>query len=146
MELVSRSHFETRIVGGGVQLGPLGTAATNRPVLPAPGDYDDREIGGMMIAKRNRSTRRKHTPVPLCPSQNPHACPDANPGRLGGKTATNSLSYGTALHTIYSAFHGKWDRWTYRNMQHKYIEMLPQGFRIVLGLSVKNRCVLICIQ
>jgi hypothetical protein len=30
---------------GGVQLGPLGTAATNRPILPAPGDYDDIEIG-----------------------------------------------------------------------------------------------------
>jgi hypothetical protein len=23
--------------GGGVQLGPLGTAATNRPIVPAPG-------------------------------------------------------------------------------------------------------------
>jgi hypothetical protein len=29
------------IVGGGVQLGPLGTAATNRPIVSAPGDYDD---------------------------------------------------------------------------------------------------------
>jgi hypothetical protein len=28
-------------VGGEVQLGPLGTAATNRPIVPAPGDYDD---------------------------------------------------------------------------------------------------------
>jgi hypothetical protein len=27
-------------VGGGVQLGPLGLAATNRPTVPAPGDYD----------------------------------------------------------------------------------------------------------
>jgi hypothetical protein len=27
-------------VGGGVQLGPLGTAATIRPIVPAPGDYD----------------------------------------------------------------------------------------------------------
>jgi hypothetical protein len=34
------------IVGGGVQLGPLGTAATNRPIVPAPGDYDDGKIGG----------------------------------------------------------------------------------------------------
>jgi hypothetical protein len=25
------------IVGGGVQLGPLGTSATNRPIVPAPG-------------------------------------------------------------------------------------------------------------
>jgi hypothetical protein len=53
-------------VGGEVQLGPLGTAATNRPVVPAAGDYDDGEIGGM-IDRGNRSTRRKPTPVPLCP-------------------------------------------------------------------------------
>jgi hypothetical protein len=59
-------------VGCGVQLGPLGTAATNRPILPAPGDYDDGEIGGM-IGKGNRSTRRKPAPVPLCPPQTPHA-------------------------------------------------------------------------
>jgi hypothetical protein len=49
-------------VGGGVQLGPLGTAATNRPIVPAPGDYDDGEIGGMMIGKENRSTRRTSPP------------------------------------------------------------------------------------
>jgi hypothetical protein len=29
----------------GVQSGPLGTAATNRPIVPAPGDCDDGEIG-----------------------------------------------------------------------------------------------------
>jgi hypothetical protein len=60
-------------VGCGVQLGPLGTAATNRPIVPAPGDYDDGEICGKMIGRGNRSTRRKPTPVPLCPPQTPHA-------------------------------------------------------------------------
>jgi hypothetical protein len=40
--------FLIGIVGGGVQLGPLGTAATNRPIVPTPGDYDDGEIGGMI--------------------------------------------------------------------------------------------------
>jgi hypothetical protein len=59
-------------VGDGVQLGPLGTAAANRPVVLAPGDYDDREISGMMIGRGNRSTRRKPAPVPLCPHQTPH--------------------------------------------------------------------------
>jgi hypothetical protein len=59
------------IVGVGVQLDPLGTAATNRPIVPAPGDYDG-ETGGM-IGRGNRSTRRKPTPVPLCPPQTPHA-------------------------------------------------------------------------
>jgi hypothetical protein len=53
--------------GGGVQLGPLGTAATNRPIVPVPDDYDDGEIGGIMIGRGNRSTRRKPAPMPLCP-------------------------------------------------------------------------------
>jgi hypothetical protein len=75
-------------------LGPLGTAATNRPIVPVPCDYDDGETGGM-IGRGNRSTRRKPAQVPLCPPQTLHACPDANPGRRGGKPATNGLSYGT---------------------------------------------------
>jgi hypothetical protein len=33
--------FLIGIMGGGVQFGSLGTAATNRPIVPAPGDYDD---------------------------------------------------------------------------------------------------------
>jgi hypothetical protein len=77
-------------------LGPLGTAATNRPTVAAPGDYDDGETSGMMIGKGNRCTWRKPAPVLLCPPQTTHACPDANPGLGGGKPATNSLSYGTA--------------------------------------------------
>jgi hypothetical protein len=64
--------FLIGIVGCGVQLGPLGTAATNRPVVPAPGYYDDGEIGGM-IDRGNCSTRRKPAPMPLCPPQIPHA-------------------------------------------------------------------------
>jgi hypothetical protein len=70
-------HFEWNvglhfgIVGGGVQLHPLGTAATRRPVVPAPGDYDG-EIGGM-IGRGNWSAQRKPAPVPLCPPQTPHA-------------------------------------------------------------------------
>jgi hypothetical protein len=57
---------------GGVKLGPLGTAATNRPIVPAPGDYDDGEIGGM-IGRKNLSTRKKPVPVLLCPPQTPYA-------------------------------------------------------------------------
>jgi hypothetical protein len=55
-------------------LGPLGTAATNRHILPAPGDYDDGEIGGM-IGNGNGSIRRKPAPVPLFPPQTAHALP-----------------------------------------------------------------------
>jgi hypothetical protein len=60
-------------VGGGVQLGPLGTAATtNRSIVPPLGDYDDGEIDEM-IGRGNRSTRRKPVPVPLCSPQTPHS-------------------------------------------------------------------------
>jgi hypothetical protein len=36
-------------VGDGVQLGPLGTSATNWPIVPAPGDYEDEELDAMMM-------------------------------------------------------------------------------------------------
>jgi hypothetical protein len=71
-------------VGDGGQLGPLGTAATNRPIVPAPGDYDDGEIGGMS-GRGNRSTWRKSVPVPLCRPQTPHAA----------RTRTRAAAVGT---------------------------------------------------
>jgi hypothetical protein len=40
--------FLIGLLGSGIYLDPLGYAATNRPIVPAPGDYDDREIGGMI--------------------------------------------------------------------------------------------------
>jgi hypothetical protein len=43
-----------------------------RPTVPASGDYDGGEIGGM-IGRGNRSTRRKPVPVPLCPPHTPDA-------------------------------------------------------------------------
>jgi hypothetical protein len=52
-------------------MGPLGTTATNKPVVPAPGDYDDEEIGGMMIGRGNRSTRRKLGPNAALSTTNP---------------------------------------------------------------------------
>jgi hypothetical protein len=52
--------------------------------VPAPGDYDDREIGGM-IGRGNRSTRRKPAPVPLCPPQTPH----------GARTRTRATAVGS---------------------------------------------------
>jgi hypothetical protein len=77
-------------------LGPLGTAATNRPIVPAPGDYDDRETGGMMIG-RGKEILREILPQFRFVHHKPHMfCPDANPGPRGGKPATNRLRYGTA--------------------------------------------------
>jgi hypothetical protein len=40
-------------VGGEIQLGSLGTAATDGPILPASGDYDDGEFGAIKIGRGN---------------------------------------------------------------------------------------------
>jgi hypothetical protein len=52
-------------------LGPLGMSATEWPIVPAPGDYDDGEFGGMKIGRGNQSTQRKPATAPLCPPQIP---------------------------------------------------------------------------
>jgi hypothetical protein len=59
-------------------VGSLGTVATNTPIVPVPGDYDDGEIGGM-IGRGNRSTRRKTAPMPLV-HHKPHLLPGREPG------------------------------------------------------------------
>jgi hypothetical protein len=61
-------------------VGPLGTSATIWPIVHPPGDYDDGELGGMMIGKGNRSSRRKPTLVPLFPPQIPHDLIGREPG------------------------------------------------------------------
>jgi hypothetical protein len=58
-------------VGGGIQLGPLSTSASELSIVLAPGDYDDGEFGEMKIGRVNRSTRRKPAPAPICPPQIP---------------------------------------------------------------------------
>jgi hypothetical protein len=69
------------IVGGwGVELGPLGTSTTEWPIVPAQGECDDGEFGGMKIGRGNRSTRRKPAPAPLCPPQIPLARRGLEPG------------------------------------------------------------------
>jgi hypothetical protein len=67
------------IVRSGVQLGPLGTAATNRPIVPAPGDYDDGEIGGMMVG-RETEVRGENLPQCRFVHHKPHMLPGREPG------------------------------------------------------------------
>jgi hypothetical protein len=63
--------FFIGIVGrGGVEMGPLGTAVTNRPTVSAPGNYDDGETGGM-IGRGNRSTQKKTCPSAALSTTNP---------------------------------------------------------------------------
>jgi hypothetical protein len=61
-------------------MSPLGTSASEWPIVPAPGDCDDGEFGGMKICRGNRSARRKPAPAPLCPLQIPLARPGLEPG------------------------------------------------------------------
>jgi hypothetical protein len=72
-------YFLIGIVRGGVQLGPLGTAATKRPIVPAPGDYVDGEFG-VMIFRGNRRTRKKK----LLQCRFVHHKPHMLPGRQLG--------------------------------------------------------------
>jgi hypothetical protein len=88
-----------------VRLSPLGTsAAVGLLYQPRMIDDDYGAVGGIIIGRGNRSTRRKPAPVPLCPPQIPHDL-GSNPGRRGGKPATNRLSYGTAFKSPNFRFH-----------------------------------------
>jgi hypothetical protein len=69
---VGKQCFFFNFLGwGGVRLSPLGTSATNWPIVSAPDD-ECGAVGGMRIDRRNRSVRRRPAPVPLCPPQIPH--------------------------------------------------------------------------
>jgi hypothetical protein len=58
-------------------LGPLGTAATNRPIVLDPGDYSDGEIDGMI-----GETEVLGENLPQCNfvHQKPHMLPGREPG------------------------------------------------------------------
>jgi hypothetical protein len=86
---------------GEVRLSPLGTSATNWPIIPAP---DDRWVWSMWWIENWQG--KPNYSEKTCPSAtwyttNP-TWPDirSNPGRCCGKQATNSLSYGTALRGV----------------------------------------------
>jgi hypothetical protein len=63
------------MVGGGVHTDSTRHVGYYWPIVPAPGDCDDGEFGGMKIGRGNQSTRRKPAPAPLCPPQIPLARP-----------------------------------------------------------------------
>jgi hypothetical protein len=81
-------------------LGPLGTTATNRTTVPAPGDWWNDDWQG------KQKYSEKTCPNAVLSITNPYTlCPEANPGRRGWKPKTNRLSYGTAIFEDYR----QWD-------------------------------------
>jgi hypothetical protein len=113
---------------GGVQLGPLGTAAINRPIVPTPCVYDDGEICGMMVGRGNRSTLRKSAPVPLWLPQTSHALPGREPGPRSG----NSCIPPPPLSSLYQTWYVYHATWAHLNgVHHKSLAI--------------NLCVCICI-
>jgi hypothetical protein len=86
----SALFFLIGIVEGGVQLGPFGTAATNKPTVPADG-----EIGGMMIGRGNWSTRER-----TCPSA---ALSTTNP-TCSAQTRTQAAAVGSQQLTAWATF------------------------------------------
>jgi hypothetical protein len=82
----------------GVRLSPLGTAATVWPIVPAP---DDRWWVRSNRWNANWQGKQKYSEKTcssaILSTTNPTwSDPASNPGRRGGKPATNRLSYGTA--------------------------------------------------
>jgi hypothetical protein len=52
-------------------MGPLGTSATEWPIVPAPGDYDDGEFGGMKIGRGKPKYSEKTCTSATLPTTNP---------------------------------------------------------------------------
>jgi hypothetical protein len=75
------SFFSIWIVGGGVHTGSTRHCGHYWPTVPAPGDSEDGEVGGMNgFGRGNRSTRRKPAMTPLYSPQIPLARPGCEPG------------------------------------------------------------------
>jgi hypothetical protein len=89
---------------GWVRLSPLGTSATNWRIVAAPDDrrwmwsnrWNENWQGKPKYSKKTCSSATLFTTNPTWPDLG------WNPGRRGGKPATNRLSYGTAFTFSYS--------------------------------------------
>jgi hypothetical protein len=92
-----------------VRLSPLGTSANILPIVPAP---DDRWWAWNSRWNENWQRKPKYSEK-TCPSATFSTTkltwPDlgSNPGRRGGTSATNRLSYDTAMQCLKSGFKTK---------------------------------------
>jgi hypothetical protein len=67
----------------GVQLGPLGTAPTNRPTVPTLADYDDGEFCWITIDKETEVLGENLPQCHFVHHKSHMFCQGANPGRRG---------------------------------------------------------------
>jgi hypothetical protein len=97
--------FLFRHGGGGAEsiLGPLSTSATECPVVPALGDCDDGQIGGKRLAGKPKYSEKTCYSATFFTINPTWPNPGSNPGRRGGKPATNRLRYGAAWAMLFSA-------------------------------------------
>jgi hypothetical protein len=88
---------------GRVRLSPLGTSATNRPIVPAPDDRwwwmwsslcNGNKQGKPKYSEKIYRSATLSTTIPTWPDLG------SNKGRRGGKPATNRLRYGTAFSSL----------------------------------------------
>jgi hypothetical protein len=87
------------IFGGGVHTVSTRHCGHYWPVVPAPCDCEDGEVGGMNgYGRGNRSTRRKPAPTPLCPPQ----VPFASPGRERAPAVGSQRLTASAMARTYS--------------------------------------------
>jgi hypothetical protein len=89
------SHIlKIRLVGGGVQPGPLGTEATDWPIVACRSWiwwwWNEDWQGKPKNSEKTRPSATLYITNPIWPN------PGSNPDRRGGKPATNRLSYGAA--------------------------------------------------
>jgi hypothetical protein len=82
-------------------LGPLGTSATEWPIVPAPGDYDDGEFGGMKIGRETEVLGENLPQGHIVHHKSYFPDPGSNPARRDGKPVINRLNYGAARICIF---------------------------------------------
>jgi hypothetical protein len=98
-EVQCEFHTVSLVTWGKVRLSPLGTLATNWPIVPAPDDrwwwmwssrWNENWQGKPKYSEKTCPSSTLFTTNPTWPDRG------SNPGRRSGKPATNRLSCGTA--------------------------------------------------
>jgi hypothetical protein len=125
-----------------VRLSPLGTSDINWPIVPAPDDrwwmwssrWNENWQGKPKYSKKTFPSATLSTTNPIWPDLG------SNPGRYGGKPATNRLNYGTASNQNLTptlkmrAACYVWNRVHMRNMQK------PSSPNVVSSLKCSRHC------